>query len=198
MSIRLYVEGGGDSKTLKTACRKGFRSFLENSGLTGRMPRIVAGGSRRNAYESFKTAHDHGNGTVLLLVDAEGPVTADGSWQHLQARDGWNRPDGATDEQCHLMVEIMESWFQADREALEAFYGQGYRSNALPPRQNVEEIPKGDVLDGLARATRNSTKGRYDKGAHSFKMLEKLDPAKVRDASPYADRFINTLSRLLG
>ena len=196
MSIRLYVEGGGDSKTLKTACRKGFRSFLEKAGLTGRLPRIVAGGSRRNACESFKTAHDQGNGTVLLLVDAEGPVTAAGSWLHLQARDGWNRPDGATDEQCHLMVEVMESWFLADREALEAFYGNGYRSNALPPRQNVEEIPKGDVCNGLARATRNSTKGRYHKGAHSFRILEKLDAAKVRRASPYADRFISTLSTL--
>ena len=190
------MEGGGDSKTLKTACRKGFRSFLDKAGLTGRLPRIVAGGSRQNAYDSFKTAHDQGNGTVLLLVDAEGPVAADGSWLHLQARDGWDRPDGATDEQCHLMVEVMESWLLADREALEAFYGQGYRSNALPQRQNVEEVPKDDVRDGLARATRNSTKGRYHKGTHSFKMLEKLDPAKVRDASPYADRFISTLSRL--
>lgn len=54
MSSKLYVEGGGDSKTLKTACRKGFRSFLGKAGLTGRLPRIVAGGSRRNAYESFK------------------------------------------------------------------------------------------------------------------------------------------------
>lgn len=196
MSVRLYVEGGGDSKTLKTACRKGFRTFIDNAGLTGRLPRIVAGGSRRNAYEGFKTAHDQGNGTVLLLVDAEGSVAADGSWQHLQARDSWARPNGATDEQCHLMVEVMESWFLADREALEAFYGQGYRSNALPPRQNVEEIPKVDVRNGLARATRNSTKGRYHKGAHSFRILEKLDPAIVTDASPYADRFIGTLSRL--
>lgn len=196
MSIRLYVEGGGDSKTLKTACRKGFRSFLENAGLTGKLPRIVAGGPRQNAYESFKTAHDHGNGTILLLVDAEGPVTADGSWQHLESRDGWNRPDGATDEQCHLMVEVMESWFLSDRQALKTSYGQGYRASALPPRQNVEQIPKRDVLDGLSQATRNSIKGRYNKGAHSFRILEKLDPAKVRRASRCADRFISTLLRL--
>ena len=196
VSIRLYVEGGGDSKTLKTACRKGFRSFIENAGLSGSLPRIVACGSRQNAYESFKTAHAHRDETVLLLVDAEGPVTSDGTWQHLRARDGWNRPDGATEEQCHLMVEVMESWFLADREALEAFYGQGYRSNALSPSQDVEQIPKGDVLDGLVQATRVSTKGRYDKGAHSFKILEKLDPAKVREAAPHGNRFISTLSRL--
>lgn len=196
VNMKLYVEGGGGSKTLKTACRKGFRRFLEKAGLTGRLPRIVAAGSRQNAYESFKTAHGHGCGTVLLLVDAEEPVTADGAWQHLQAREGWNRPDGATDEQCHLMVELMESWFLADREAIAAFYGQGYQSNALPPRQDVEQIPKRDVLDGLVQATRNSTKGRYDKGAHGFRILENLDPAKVREAAPHADRFISTLSGL--
>lgn len=198
MSIKLYVEGGGESKSLKTACRKGFQSFLEKAGLTGRLPRVVAAGSRRNAYESFKTAHAHRDETVLLLVDAEGPVTSDGTWQHLQARDGWSRPDGATDEQCHLMVEFMESWFLADREAIAAFYGQGYRSNALPPNRNVEQIPKGDVRDGLAQATRNSTKGRYDKGAHGFRILENLDPTKVREAAPHADRFISTLWRLSG
>ena len=194
VSMRLYVEGGGDSKTLKTACRKGFRSLVEKAGLTGRLPRIVAAGSRRNAYESFKTAHGHGDDNVMLLVDAEGPVTADGPWRHLKTRDGWDRPDGATDEQCHLMVEVMESWFLADREALEAFYGQGYRSNALPPSRIVEQIPKGDVLDGLAQATRNSTKGRYDKGSHSFRILENLDPAKVREASHHGDRFFSMLS----
>ena len=196
VSIKLYVEGGGDSKALKMACRRGFRRFLEKAGLTGRLPRIVAAGSRQNAYESFKTAHDHGTGTVLLLVDAEGPVTEDGPWRQLRTRDGWNRPDGATDEQCHLMVEVMESWFLADREGVEAFYGRGYRSNALPPSRKVEQIPKGDVLDGLVQATRNSTKGRYDKGAHGFRILENLDPAKVREAAPLADRFISTLSRL--
>lgn len=196
VNIRLYVEGGGESKSLKTACRKGFRSFLERAGLSGSLPRVVACGSRRNAYESFKTAHAHRDETVLLLVDAEGPVTSDGTWQHLQARDGWSRSDGATDEQCHLMVELMESWFLADREAIAAFYGQGYRSNALPPRQDVEQIPKRDVLDSLALATRNSTKGRYDKGAHSFRILENLDPAKVMEAAPHADRLISTLSRL--
>ena len=193
VSTRLYVEGGGDSKTLKTACRKGFRSLLEKAGLTGRLPRIVAAGSRRNAYESFKTAHGRGDENVMLLVDAEGPVTADGPWRHLKTRDGWDRPDGATDEQCHLMVEVMESWFLADREALEAFYGQGYRSNALPPNQDVEQIPKRDVLDGLAQSARSSTKGGYDKGAHSFRILEKLDPEKVRDAAPHADRFLSVL-----
>ena len=194
MSIKLYVEGGGDSKVLKTACRKGFRTFVEKAGLTGSMPGVVACGSRRNAYEKFETAQAQKDKSALLLVDAEGPVTAKGAWQHLKERDGWDRPGGAADSQCHLMVQVMESWFLADRDALEGFYGQGYRSNALPSGQNVEQVPKQDVLKGLDRAAGNTSKGSYKKGAHSYEILATLDPARVRNASPHADRLIRALS----
>ena len=158
------------------------------------MPRIVARGSRKNAYDGFNTALVNEEGSPMLLVDAEGPVTAKGAWQHLKERDGWNRPQGAKDSHGHLMVQVMESWFLADREALEAFYGQGYRPNALPSGQNVEQIPKQDVLDGLERAARDTKKGSYKKGAQSFEILERLNPAKVRNESPYADRLIEALS----
>ena len=130
----------------------------------------------------------------MLLVDAEGPVSASGPWQHLKTHDGWNRPDGATDSQCHLMVQVMESWFLADADALESFYGQDFRKRALPANSNVEHVSKRDVLDGLAGATRDTKKGSYDKGAHSFDILANLDPAKVRRASPHADCLIRALS----
>ena len=195
VSIKLYVEGGGDSKTLKTSCRKGFRIFIEKAGLEDRMPRIVACGSRHNAYNDFA---DHEDGSALLLVDAEEPVGQAGPWQHLRAREGWDRPDGATDEQCHLMVEVMESWFLADRRALVEFYGHGYREDALPQNQFVEQIPKQDVLGGLDQATCSSTnKGPYRKGSHSFEILAELDPEKVRKASPSANRFIQSLLELV-
>ena len=132
----------------------------------------------------------------MLLVDAEEPVNETGPWRHLNSRDGWLRPDGATDEQCHLMVQIMESWFLADREALEEFYGQGYRENALPQNPQVEQIAKDDVLDGLRDAARDTSKRRYDKGSHGFEILAKLDPEKVQDASPHAKRFIEALHAL--
>ena len=199
MSAKLFVEGGGDSKTLKTACRKGFRLFIENAGLRGRMPRIVACGSRGNAYQDFTRENEspacHG-GSPQLLVDSEEPVREAGPWQHLKVRDGWNRPDGAMDDQCHLMVEIMESWFLADREALGAFYGQGFRRTALLQNQHVEQISKRDVLDGLVQAARGTRKGPYDKGSHGFEILARLDPSKVRNASPFADRFLEALFML--
>ena len=132
----------------------------------------------------------------MLLVDAEEPVNETGPWQHLNNRDGWSRPDGATDDQCHLMVQIMESWFLADQDALKEFYGGDYQDDARPQNPHIEQIAKQDVLDGLRDASRNTQKGRYNKGAHSFEILAKLDPEKVMDVSPYAKRFIEALFEL--
>ena len=194
VSIKLYVEGGGDTKDLKSACREGFKTFIEKAGLGGMMPKIVACGTRRNAYEDFVIAHK--NGSAMLLVDAEEPVKEAGSWRHLKVREDWDCPDGATDDQCHLMVQFMESWFLADRDALKEYYGQRYRENALPQNPQIEQIAKDDVLGGLANATRETSKRHYNKGSHSFEILAKLDPEKVKNASPYAKRFIEALFKL--
>lgn len=50
VEAKVYVEGGGDRKDLKSKCREGFRKFFEKAGLTGRMPRIVTCGGRRSGY----------------------------------------------------------------------------------------------------------------------------------------------------
>ena len=73
VKVTLYVEGGGDTNALKTACREGFREFITKAGIKGR-PRIVACGTRRDAFESFCTAIDQGE-AAMLLVDSEAPVS---------------------------------------------------------------------------------------------------------------------------
>ena len=191
VTTKIYVEGGGRSKVLNTACRKGFSNFIGKAGLAGNMPKIVACGSRGDAYQSFRKDQASGTATAILLVDAEVPVTASGPWDHLKAADGWERPDGATDGQCHLMVQVMESWFLTDVDALQSFYGQGFRPQDMPKNPNIEMVAKQDMLAGLAQATRYTKS--YKKGSDSFQILEKLDPDKVRKASSYADRFIQAL-----
>jgi hypothetical protein len=156
------------------------------------MPKIVVCGSRENAYDKFKMFVG-GKDYAMLLVDAEVPVTAQGPWEHLKASDNWDRPVGADDDQCHLMVQAMESWFLADREALGEYYGAGFQESDLPQNPRVEQVAKQDVISGISNASRNTKKGPYDKGAHSYEILEKLAPAKVQQASPYADRFIRSL-----
>ena len=198
MSLKLIVEGGGDrkSKSLNRECRQAFASFLEKAGLAGKLPGIEAAGGREQAYEAFKTAHARGSRTAVLLVDAEEEVTVSGAWEHLRSRDNWRRPPGASNDQCHLMVQFMESWFLADRPALQEFYGHRFRSRALPGNQDIEQVPKQNVLNGLRQASRATPKGVYDKGAHSFEILGALDPAKVTAASRYARKFVQTLLAL--
>ena len=192
VSVRLYVEGGsaGDS-----ACRRAFAAFLEKAGMAGKMPRIVACGTRGHAYDRFSTALEAGV-NALLLVDAESRVTAQGAWQHLQQQDRWSRPTGASDRQCHLMVQCMESWFLADVDALASYFGQGFQRRSLPRNRDVEEVPKDDVQNGLDRAARATAKRGYRKGRDSFDILATLDPGRLGDASPHADRFIQSLTEM--
>ena len=186
VSAKLFVEGGGEHAR---EFRRGLGTFMEKAGAAGKMPRIVICGPRNNAYDRFRTAHANGE-VAILLVDAEKPVTAVGPWEHLKGRDNWDRPAGTTDQQCHLMVQVMESWFLADMSALVSYYGQGFRRQALPQDPNIEDVSKPDVNNGLDQATRATQKGPYSKGKHSFEILERLDPAKVVGASPYAKRLI--------
>ena len=70
VSIKIYVEGGGDSKSLRTACRKGFRLFIENAGIScrGIGVGIVACGPRQDAYDSFTTANSTMDDRPMLLA----------------------------------------------------------------------------------------------------------------------------------
>jgi len=91
------------------------------------------------------------------------------------------------------MVQVMESWFLADRRALRSFYGRRFHEKSLPANPRVEEVFKADVLAGLARATRGTGKGPYDKGPTSFAILAEIDPSKVERSAPHAKCFLDTL-----
>lgn len=193
--IRVYVEGGGDGKDTKAAFRAGFSRFL-NRGLP-RNVRIIACGSRNSALADFATAlRSHPEAICLLLVDGEGPVEHE-PWEHLAARDRWQRPPDAAEEHCHLMVQTVEAWLVADPETLTRFYGQHFQQGALPGRKDVEAVEKADLLTALERATRKTQKGTYHKIHHCAKLLELLDPARVRTRARHCDRLFAALHRLV-
>jgi hypothetical protein len=201
VKVRIYVEGGGDhNKALQTLCRRGFSDFIRKSGLGDRMPRVMPCGGRRQAFQSFQTARTDQaiNGLPVLLVDSESAVQTADPWDHVGQRtaDQWPRPAGTADDQLQLMAQAMEAWLHADREALQAFYGQGFRPAALSSRAQVEMIPKADLFTGLRLATIGCQKGEYSKGEHSFQLLARIDPATVRLAAPWCDRFLRALDRL--
>ena len=196
MSIRIYVEGGGDRGELKTRCRQGFSAFFRKTGLVGRMPKVIVCGSREKALDKFRSAFTKAtdNDFITLLVDSENSVAEGvGPWLHLKGGDNWDKPADATDENAHLMVQCLESWFLADKEALARYFGGGFKINSLSSQSEVEAVSKSDIEAGLKMATRQCKKGRYDKGSHSFGILAELNPDKVTAASRHAKRLIDTL-----
>ena len=198
MRAKLYVEGGGTGRALRQALREGFRAFFKKAGLD-RLPRVVACGSRQNAYDDFRAAIDLPSADfAALLVDSEGPVSAATPWAHLKEHDGWGRPASATEENAHLMVQVMESWFLADRDCLARYFGKGFRTSALPAAQgSIEDVAKDDIARALNESTRHSRKGRYAKGRDSFELLKQIDAAKIVETSLHARQLVDTLADVM-
>ena len=158
--VLVYAEGGGDSDELKSQMRQAFSEFFDKTHLKTCKPRVIACGSRSNAFNDFRMAIDQGR-NALLLVDSETPVSAahqQGShflpWAHLKCRDNWDKPDKASDADCHLMVQVMESWFLVDWETVATFFGQGFKTSPRPT-QSIEKMDKNSVYGALEKATRD-------------------------------------------
>jgi len=185
VSAHLYVEGG-ESKEDQIRCREGFRKLFEKAGFSGRMPRLSACGGRGSVFDDFKTAYalrkvgDY----IAMLVDSEDPVEdPEQSWEHLNHRDQWDKPVGASDEQVLFMTTCMETWIVTDRRALQEHYGHRLQENALPSLANLESRNRHEVYDKLVHASRNCSNA-YSKGKRSFELLAKLDPAVLKQHLP--------------
>ncbi|MEW5986010.1 MAG: DUF4276 family protein [Chloroflexota bacterium] len=197
MSVYLYVEGGGDTREEHIRCREGFRKLLEKAGFRQRMPRIVAGGGRSTTFDTFRIALQDPGKVAILLVDSEEPVTQT-PWGHLRARDQWEQPDGATDEQAQFMVTCMETWILADRDALSEFFGANLHKKALLPLNGLEQRSREEVQEALAQTTRSCGRDRqYQKGKRSFRVLASLNPTTLSQHLPYFRRLVETLNAYL-
>jgi hypothetical protein len=156
---------------------------------------LIAGGA--GAVRDFLLATaTHPDALNVLLIDSEGPV--EGTVSSVVARRGdWHADRARTidDDQLHLMVQAMEAWFLADRDALADYYGQNFRANRLRgSERDVEAIPKDDAIKCLEEAARDTNKGKYHKTKHAPALLEKIDPAKVRAGAPHCERLFQTLT----
>ena len=199
VSVKIYVEGGGEGKDLKSRCREGFSKLIKKMGFAGRMPRIVACGGRQSAYDMFNIAmksvgHDE---YPILLVDSEDPISSENPWDHLNERDHWDRPADANYDQALMMATCMETWIMADQGSLQKVFGSCLRRGALLPANNLEERSRQELLAALKSATDNCGKNKgYDKGERSFQLLAELNPRLLENLSHFC-RFKETLSRRL-
>jgi hypothetical protein len=199
--IRIYVEGGGAGNS-SSLIREGLDGFLMPIRELARARRIrwriIPCGSRNDTFETFNKALElFSDAFNILLVDSEDKVTQP-RWEHLKQRDHWQVPD-LSEEHCHFMVCTTEAWLVADAEALEAYYGQGFRRNVLPAQADVEMVEKKALMSALNRATEHTQKGKYRKIEHCSDLLKRLDPDRVRSRARHCDLLFKTLeARIAG
>lgn len=198
--IRIYVEGGG-GKDSKARMRQAFSQFFSEPRARAhqkRKPlRVIPCGSRDDTFKAFRAAiRDHAEDRVFLLVDAEQAI-AGTPREHLSARDPWDL-SFTSDDQCHLMAQVMESWFLADPDALARFYGSHFSIKQIPPRKNVEEVPKSEVEAVLKSSTAKTQRGEYHKIRHGAPILESLNADRVRNRAPHCDKLFEALQEAIG
>ena len=193
MRVEIYVEGAGNPELVRQ-CRRAFKLLLEKAGCRGSLPSVIPCGGRDQAYRNFVNAPRESGLRLLLLVDSEASVTAKTKWEHVAQRagDGWPCPDGATEDDLHFMSQCMESWFLADRPTLSEYFGKNFHEKGLPANPAIESIPKGDVMQGLKRATTRTSKGEYQKGRDSFELLSRIRPETLGEL-PFAQGFLRVV-----
>jgi hypothetical protein len=197
--VKIYAEGGGEGELLDTLFRKGWANFFSAAGLERKMPKVIRGQGRDRTFNLFVTAvNDRGTGVLpLLLVDSEEAVgSGQSAWKHLAARDGWKQPADTTDDQVYLMVQVMETWFLADPNALGQFFGPDFRESVIKQWPALEAVDKNTVFQTLESATMNCETKQYAKGRISFELLAKVDPLKVEQKCPHAKALLEFLRSL--
>ncbi|HLJ09906.1 MAG TPA: DUF4276 family protein [Planctomycetaceae bacterium] len=200
-NVRLYVEGGGDQKNTKQLLQNAIGAFLAN-GLaqfgTKRRPKVIVWGANLHTLALFSAAiSKHSQSVCVLLVDADGPVDCAPAEQ-LRRKHDWRKPQAVSDEQVHLMVQTMEAWIVADREALRDFYGPNLNEKQLSGRDDVEEIPTHELLEGLKRATRSTRKGEYHKIRHASILLQRINAGKAASRARHLKSLLEYLAKVLG
>ncbi|RKI61680.1 DUF4276 family protein [Corallococcus sp. AB049A] len=185
--IRLYIEGGGDTRYGKERLRAGFSRFFSA---------LIERGRSSNIRWVFVMCGPRDAAFNILLVDSEGPVKMR-PWAHLASRDPWTRPRNASEDSCHLMVQTVEAWLMADLVTLQQYYGRNFAVGRLPRATDVEAIPKTALEPALVSATKTTQKGEYHKIHHCSDLLGKVDPALVRARAPHCERLFTVLEGLL-
>lgn len=195
-SIKIFVEGGGETNADgRGELRVAFDMLIGAQKEAARKKRmkwdtVFCGGRSETVNEFAKAVKRKDADIVVLVVDAEDEVasttpshpTPAERVKHLEISDGWTEQLKKTKpEHVHLMTKCMEAWVFADREKVAEFYGKGFKVNALPKRNVLDEEPKPSLYAAIEKATKDTTKGSYGKVKHASALLKTVRPAKVAE-----------------
>lgn len=202
MEIKLYVEGGGKGshKRATIKLQQGFDAFFRELKDKARERKIsfkiIPSSNTQTTYDDFFRSIEHSPQSFnILLVDSDDFVDDNQTAREfLQQKYKKWKLQKVTDDQCHLMVQIMESWFLADIDALKNFYGNEFKENKLPKTQNIEKVGKVEVETKLKGATKNTKKGEYHKIHHGSEILQTVNPRKVRDAASFCNKLFEVIA----
>ena len=134
--IRIYVEGGGDSRNTRSSFREGMSKFLadiKRKANNRRVKfRIIVCGGRASTFNDFRKAlKTHKTSLNILLVDSESPVNLPSfitpnaeterpmdqpTEAELEAKAKANRKEMGQFAKQHLMKRVGDEWSMAGME----------------------------------------------------------------------------------
>ena len=190
--IKIYIEGAAKgNKLLNVGLRQSFQKLMQDYGIKTGLFQIIAGGSRSDISNKFKTIFPHS----IVLIDSEKEIPCDetiNKWDFLCENEKWNKPEGATEDNLFFMAACMESWIVADENALQEFYGKCFQPK-LPHTIELSTVAKDSILKSLKESTKGCNK-IYNK-QDSFKILEKVAIDKITTSNSYAKEFFDFLKQ---
>lgn len=178
--IRIYFEGD-------RRLREGLREFLkvEVDLAVGRKIKVdFVGAGKKQADQACSNGQkDYPKAYPFILKDAEGPLPR-------------HRP-----KHTYYWVEVMESWFLADRDAIAKALGSCVKVRSLPNPSNVEQIAKARVFKLLSASTRPCGQEKHYDDSHppllAGRIFQVLDREKVKAKSTECRRFLGALNEII-
>ena len=194
--MTIHFEG---HRSLRPGFHKLFEPHLERARQRRIRFNLIAGGSRAEAVKDFlrscKLRPHHIN---VLLIDSEDPVfDTTVAIRSLRNQSYWDEGVDCEDNQINLMVQSMEAWFIADRQAFTHHFGQDFNLNALPSPQDAESVAPDDLTNAIRGALRyvSRRKRGYDKVTDGVKLLQLIDHAAVSKHCRHFKRLMDYLTR---
>ena len=193
----VYIEGGSDTNgKVNAEFRHAFHEIFSNAGIT-KPPKVIMAKAQMvgKFVRSYKKDND-----ALLLLDSEMNVKGDEDKtdalrrfiQNVKKRKDWDEnSDEIPEDRIHFMVACMESWFIADVDTIQTYFGIG--KEKIQDWQDVEIIDKDKILDTLKKIAGESPKKKYSKTRDATKLLRRTNPLVVKEKAYFCDRFLKFL-----